>query len=225
MVKGKNLSDNKKTKTKTVKSKVVMVGKPSSKIKEHNTAAEFEEEGVLINMEINDGGAAAAEFASEEEIDQHETNEESESDSDSDEEQHNSIGNESGEIVTTQSESDLEDSSDGEMSQHNKDKLAKSPVAKKKRKDAWKSIEDRLDTMSSSLLAMTELLKQNGIITEPSTSKIKEVNPSKELKKGKSEPPVELTETTSETTIYQNAVAKLNETSHREIVVDPEITL
>ena len=39
-------------------------------INENTEIAQFEEDGDLIQMEINDGGAAAAEFASEEEFDQ-----------------------------------------------------------------------------------------------------------------------------------------------------------
>ena len=58
--------------SKSVKSKVVAVSKAAGKNAKplhdpHTEVFQFEEEGEIIQMEINDGGAAAAEFASEEE--------------------------------------------------------------------------------------------------------------------------------------------------------------
>ena len=58
--------------SKSVKSKVVAVSKAAGKNAKalhdpHTEVFQFEEEGEIIQMEINDGSAAAAEFASEEE--------------------------------------------------------------------------------------------------------------------------------------------------------------
>ena len=69
-------------------------------------------------------------------------------------------------------------------------------------------MEDRLDTMSSALLAMTELLKSNGICQD---NKDNNDNNQKKLKttshdRGKANDPIGLTESNSGTTIYQNAL-------------------
>ena len=102
------------SRSRTVKSKVVEVNRPVE-TKTRNDAAnvnteavKFIENGEIIQMEINDGGAAAAEYASEEEV-EHEQDEaldhtKTESESDSDEENLES-DNKSGEVNLTNSES------------------------------------------------------------------------------------------------------------------------
>ena len=129
--------------------------------------------------------------------------------------------------MTTQSDSDY--NSKTEVSPDvvpSTSKAIESPIAKKKKKSRCQSVEDRLDTMSSTLLAMTELLKQQGICSDATKMT---GNYSKQPKDDKGQKDkvkaIELTKSNSETTIYKNALDELKDGMHHEIVVDPEITL
>ena len=93
-------------------------------------------------------------------------------------------------------------------------------MKKRKPKQAKKrcSVEERLDTMSSTLMAMKDLLVQNGIVIPsdrctPTTSSGKK----KAVGSGKNTS----NQSGSETTIYQNALDKIETRSE---IVDSEIT-
>ena len=99
-----------------------------------NTAiAQFEEDGEMIQMEINDGGALAAEFASEEELNDsnYEQNEQSD---DSDKDYETDSDAESGEIDTTQSETETQTEEDEQQIDETDQEVLASPCAKRKKK-------------------------------------------------------------------------------------------
>ena len=154
---------NSQNKSKQVKSKVIVPVK-TAKPKEVDVT-EFEEDGKIIQMEIDDGGAAAKEFASDNEtgsdgIESGESEPDSETyETDDDHE----ILNESGEIV-----SDTETSKEDQRLVINAEQFAERLKNAAKRK--CRSVEDRLDTMSSTLLAMKELLVKNRICVDANNS-------------------------------------------------------
>ena len=80
--------------------------------------------------------------------------------------------------------------------------------AKKKQKDKRQSVEDRLDNLSDTLLAMKELLVHKGLVEG--------IPPKDTGNVGTTE------KSTSDTTIYQNALEKLTD-QNTQVVVDPEI--
>ena len=179
---------------------------------EHTEVVQFEEDGDAIQMEINDGGAAAKEFASdidtdeENSVSQNETFDNSE-DSESDQETAENSDpdpefiSELGEIV--------EDSgSEAEPEPVKKVKKSTNPKHKRKRE----SVEDRLDNLSNTLIAMKELLTQKGLVGETTATA-----PSSQS--GKNETVV----STSDTTIYNNALDKITDQTAL-IAVDPEIS-
>ena len=119
-------------------------------------------------MEINDGGAAETEFTSDEEDDIETTADESElSGQDDTDGEH-----ESGEIESNDSESE-----EGQQS------VPTSPLSTKRKKMSKEKLsagvwEDHLDTMSSTLLAMKELLMKNGMeVSVSSDGKIQHSKP------------------------------------------------
>ena len=90
----KKRDDQKYKKDYKIKSKVVVPEKVN-----------FEEDGEMVEMEISNGGAAAAEFTSEEElIEENKSESEDSMESSSDEESGNEDGTESGEIQTQSDE-------------------------------------------------------------------------------------------------------------------------
>ena len=162
------------------------------------STVQFDEDGETIEMQIDDGGAAAAEFASDEEM----HTEVSDSDPEMSDE------HEAGEI--TEGESDEE----------------QNLVPIKKKKDGnRKSVEERLDNLSSMVMAMKDFLMQ---------SKAGDVSPGpskgtseKKSKKVKGE--INSDGTESEVTIYRNALNQdlcdeLDNAKKREVCVDSEIT-
>ena len=122
---------------------------------------QFEEEGDIVVMEVTD--TATAEFASED--DQAETTQDSpdfeESKVESDEESDLELANESGEIVT-QSEEEAEVNT-SQTDEDNEEHLEPAKAKKKKRSFNSEHLERRLDTMSSTLLAMKELIVKSSL--------------------------------------------------------------
>ena len=165
---------------------------------------EFEEEGDQIVMEINDGGAAANEFASEvdEELGSQET--------DSEVEQSESDGE-----ITSEPEEFTHDEVESEQLISSSQTTPQKP--KKRRKESnRRSVEDRLDTLSSTLLAMKELLVKSGI-SEPDSRKAGN-SPAEVKTSGKSGNDNKLTTSQSEMTIYESALENLGKVN--EQIVD-----
>ena len=200
-----NTSNKILSKQPSIKSKVVVPEKIN-----------FEEDGELVEMEISDGGAAAAEFTSEEEepnevMDNTTQSDESESDSSEDE----SNSSESGEIITQSDEetgvATPEQLDVSETIPVDESPNLHSPRAKKKRKKASSKaiLEERLDTISSTLLAMKELMVKNGLVTEEQGKKVK------------CQGNVDTNLLTSQTTIYRNVLDKQVE---KEAIIDEEIS-
>ena len=190
----------------SVKSKVVVPEKVN-----------FKEDGEIVEMEITDCGAAVAEFASEEELDERNKPESEDSTEEtSDDDSNLGDSTESSEIPAFSDDEQLNTSGTSMQQRKEVEETAlHSPKAKKKkRKSSSKQIfQDRLDTMSSTLLAMKELMVQSGL-----TGRLMETNHKAD------KPGTVCTEgTSSETTIYQNVLEKANPQNFVE-VVDAEIS-
>ena len=201
----KKRDDRKYKKDYKIKSKVVVPEKVN-----------FEEDGEMVEMEISDGGAAAAEFASEEElIEENKSESEDSMESSSDEESGNEDDTESGEIQTQSDEEITEPSPERSATKDSElDELvfeSPKPKKKKRKSSSKKAFQERLDTMSSTLLAMKELMVQSGL-----TGKLQ----GDKEKTGRDNL---ATESTSETMIYKNALKK---SSPNEIVevIDAEVS-
>ena len=171
--------------------------------------AQFIEDGEEIEMEINDGGAKAREFASETE---HESN-----DNDLESDVNIDNGLEQGEII--------DDSDELEVcqTQETTRKVTKSPKDRRTGQNC-QSVEECLDTLSNALLEMKDMFfKSNNNIDErrktengPSTSK-------DQLKMKKRQGNLSSGSVLTDTTIYQNALNQ-NEEEQRTIDGDPEIS-
>ena len=114
-------------------------------------------------MEIDDGGAAAAEFTSDEDLDYEHDPDQSESesdDSDQTKQLNEQSGNESGEIV---SHSENEE----QLTSEDTGKISPKALKKKKKRSKRDSVEECLNTMSSTLLVVKDLLLQTGIAEIP----------------------------------------------------------
>ena len=200
-----------------VKSKVI-IPKSSRKTERRNSSAsnaaddkvEFEEDGETIQMEINDGGVN--EFSSEEQDKTENESSEEISDSDQSEKDDSETEAESGEVG---SETEGKNSTCYSSLEN-----VTSPAPKKKKKKLTrKSMEDQLSTMSSTLLAVKELLIKNRITDIPGDKSDKPARTAEQPKKGNLiESTVE--QTSSETTIYKNVLDQVEDA----VIVDQEIS-
>ena len=169
---------------------------------------EFIEDGEIINMEINDGGAAAREFGSEFKQDDPE---ESDRESDDPEMDHETsvdeVNNTCCENEAETDQSFAEEESPQEQRNTPK-KRAENKRAKKR------SLEVQLENMSSTLEVMKDFFLSQMDVTQTGGGR------------GKKQTGNEMTEgcapSPSETTIYHNALNQA--TNEQERLVDPEIT-
>ena len=134
----------------------------------HTATIHFEEGDEIINMEINDGGAAAREFASGEDM-------ETEDNSKSENDQASDSDTEPGEILEPPEMDDyLTDNEEVEQTYCDSPQRVepstssgitrvKKPSAKMRRV----SMEEKIDSLSSTLSAVQELLVQNGLSKLP----------------------------------------------------------
>ena len=184
-----------------IKSKVV---RPTQeKNKKEKEIVEFEENGQLMEMEVDDAG----EFGSvddEEEINP--TNSDVDEDSESENETDVSYkeNTKSGEIL-----------SESETETLMKSRMQLPEVKKQKKKSKRQSIEEmesRLDSMSSTLQAVKDLLMQK---EKKSLSEGRDEEAAAKKRKNTMDAEISI----SETTIYRNVLEKVNEDA-----TDPEIT-
>ena len=185
-----------KVKSKVVKPNVADVHKVvagSGKDSQAKETVSFEEEGELIEMEIDDGGEAALQFASEDEVN-------SDNDNQTGNESENSEP-ESGEITPSQITYDEQLEADCYTTSRQ--------IGKLDQQKGCDSVEERLDTMSSTLLAMKEITEKSGIL-DPQKLISDNLNLHKEKKLGKSmaKADEQANLSISETTIYRSALQK-----------------
>ena len=154
--------------------------------------ANFEEDGEMIQMEINDGGAAEQEFASE-----------LSSDSESEEENEQEL--EAGEITEGSASEDEEPEQPAE-----KRIKKKSSSNKSTKSTARVSVEARLDTLTDTLSVMKDFMLQNRIMTRPLNHPEGKNQKDKDgtKRKGQLTNP---SQTNSDTTIYKNVLSKIGE--------------
>ena len=188
------------------------------------TSANFDEDGDVIQMEINDGGAAEAEFASDR-LDRSEDSAESDQETDkySDEE------SEEGELT------DRTDNEDGTAVANTSCYDPVSPPAKKAKKskhESWRSVKDRLDNLSDTLKIMKDFMLQKGMMNHDSEAAGSESQNQQQQTRVRSvvtkdmgkdrAGKVNSNTSSSETTIYQKALRKEGE--GQDIIVDNEIS-
>ena len=165
-------------------------------------------------MEINDGGEFASEDGS-----QMDTN-------GSDSEPGTEIDNSDSELEDGETSKTEAESSDSEnMTDQNKPDESPHAAKHKKKKSSRRSMEQRLDTMSSTLLAVKELLLQQGIDMPGGDKKHKKSEPKKDNSKSDN---TELDNSLSVTMIYNNVLEKLNSKKitdgDRLVQADSEVT-
>ena len=154
MAKSSNLSKGKKGKSKTA-----------------TEVVEFQEEDEIIHMEIDDGGAAAAEFASDEEG---EIACETDTDEDASPDQDTELpSQERGKTSTTETEQDFEPEY-AVLSQV----VYKRKVIEKRRETEEKrwSVEQKLDDMSSTLEAMKQFFVNSSFMNEKDQATLNDRN-------------------------------------------------
>ena len=144
----------------------------------------------MVEMEIDDGGEAARQFASDEENENFVENVDSESED-------QASDPESGEITPTQI---IEENNASEL-RKSQPVIASTSAPDKMGKNRRDSVEDRLDTMSSTLLAMKEIMERNGMLNTPN-------HEAKNKEKGEKIDNEQIPSSLSETTIYQNALQR-----------------
>ena len=212
---------NNQPKTNSIKKNLksaTKVGQPKSVVQQ---SVVFDENGDTMQMEVQDN-----EFASEEE---EETNPPSHPDTDSEPEEDSENPSSDQEQNDLQNKSrDDEDTSQAPSSSEDEDMETSPPPSPRTLKRLKKlakrrSVEDQLDTMSSALLAVKEILVHQGLtgeakgtLTAPSVVTSDGQEADKAMQSSKS-----VIETTSETTIYCNALDNLEV---NEEAVDSEIT-
>ena len=177
---------------------------------------EFKEDGELIQMEINDGGAAVDEFASEADPDT-EVETESEDDSEGELEAGEVTTDEQSEPVhnyTSSEESELENEQSPEETRvpQKRRKQSNQKESDRNSKSAWcKSVEERLDSLTDTLnvvkeFMMTQMKPADGHQAEATTTDKVERSSKDKGKTGQLQP--DLYPSNSETTIYQNALIR-----------------
>ena len=183
-------------------------------------SAQFEEDGDVVHMEINDGGAAVAEFKSDYDSDESESEEEEDladdqTEPDYEDVDHNSFTDEGATVSETESE--------GAVSSQ-QDKRAKKTKQNKKSDELQRlRVEAKLDSLSSSLEMMKDLFLQSGIMTGKAGTKENDgAGPSTSRQQtGKD---VISNQSSSETTIYRNVLNKRNnDQSSEQEVIRPSI--
>ena len=132
-------------------------------------SAQFEEDGDVVHMEINDGGAAATEFKSDYDSDESESEEEEDladdqTEPDYDDVEHNSFTDEGTTVSETKSEG-------GAVSSQQNNRARKTKQNKKAKDLQRLSVEAKLDSLSSSLEMMKDLFMQSGIMSNKADTK------------------------------------------------------
>ena len=207
-------------KAKKIKSKVVPVNTADTRqVKRKNLSnrtstekVQFEEDGEIVHMEIDDGGAAAAEFSSEYESEGNNSFQNTEDSSESEHSYNEETDAESGEINNSDTETECQQNFDC-----SRDNL-ESPKSKKiKKKSSRPSVEDQLSSMNNTLSAMRELLKKKDITEFTNSSDSKNDRGKKQINEAENQ----AIQTNSKTTVYRNVLEKINDS---DINDDPEIT-
>ena len=193
----------------------------------NTTTAIFDEDGERKLMEINDGGRAAAELKSDGEIS------ESESSGSEDEGTERSDN----EDCDEDNESDKEQGSVYQSTEHSMDEISEdepeewwSRSRSRSKKSKRCSLENKIDSLQTSMKAMEQLLLQQDMVEKQNPRR--EITPSTSkgrVHKGKDhEDNQQLVESESELTIYHNALQKVNNTKSKQMgnieVVDAEIS-
>ena len=161
-----------------------VIDRNEGEVQEQANPVQFEEEGEIVEMEIDDRGEAASEFASDHEEEQIMSDQGEFSDA-----ENIPSHTEDCELVLTPTQQ-----GDDNM-QHlsaSKKKVDSQPSTSTQRD----SVEERLDTMSSTLLAMKQIMEKSGMLETP-----------KNDKKGKGQEGCP-NQSNSETTIYHNVLQK-----------------
>ena len=98
------------------------------------------------------------------------------------------------------------------------------PCSSKAGKARQKSVHDQIESLTSAVVTMQNMMMQKGFFGQNETGEKGNIDESSKSDKESSldcDVPMQTDGTGSETTIYRNAVSKVNET---EVEIDPEIS-
>ena len=190
------------------------VGPPTGK-------ARFIEDGEIIDMETNDGGRAAKEFASEEEIES--DAEDSDAEKTENDEEVNESDNEGNSDHDTSMLSKTEEDSDDESNQAETEKATQKSM---------EHMEKKIDSLSNSVKTMQEMLVQQNMESQQKKklSSRKRLRSRESDRRSKSRANEdnsgnESDEMGSDTTIYQNILQKSTQNVEDEMIeVDQEVS-
>ena len=207
-----NLTNDISPQVKRRKNLNATVEHDQSEMNKNVEIAQFEEDGDLVQMEIDDGGAAAAEFASEGEIE--------DSDSESEDGNGDDAGLSENEASQDQDSQNEEQSASSEMDQNeSRDDVdltaINHKVKKAKRREQRRSMEEKIDKLSDTVLTMQQIIMKNKEEAGAGKAGTNGINSSY-----------------SDTTIYHNALARVSNDQIQEYgeeamtidSTDPEIT-
>ena len=183
---------------------------------ENSDAVTFEEDGETIQMEIDDGSAAAHEFASEGTECETENSESSSSETESESE-------EDGEITELSEETreSLNESVDSQLTGSQDLTQNKKRKGKCRSRKSFGDMENKIDTLSNTLLGLQEIIKNKSFTSEPNE---REVERQKDKTDRQGDKGNLIESTNSDTTIYHNALEKLTDLGNDQVAVDPEIS-
>ena len=187
--KSNNKTDRNECAKKAKSKKLVESDTEADEPSEIKFEEQFVEDGDIVKMNVN---AEEDEFGSEEG---------KVNDSETDEEDYSEVG---------ETEDEHEGSSANEADEYNS---VKSPRRRKKKKSR-KRMEEKIDNLSNALMAMQNIMVQNGILRNNGDQNAEAANKMKEkqhIKTGKNDEVIEagipsINNSSSETTVYENAV-------------------
>ena len=169
-------------------------------------AVELVEDGEIIQMEINDGAAAAQEFSSGNE------------DSDSD-----------GEYLKdsqAQSNCGIEDQDSGEIEEYTTAGYRSKQLRQAESGDycfsnGRKSVEEKLDNLNSMLEVMKDFFLKGGFVSQNDHSGKEKTTTKCKVKEKRQQGKDLITESNSEVTIYHNVLDRIQDTGDPEITFKP----
>ena len=174
-------------------------------------AVEFVEDGKIIQMEINDGAAAAQEFSSENE------------DSDSDGEYLKDSQAQSNHGIEDQDSDNAETGEIEEytMAGYRSKQLRQAESGDYHFSDGRKSVEEKLDNLNSMLEVMKDFFLKGGFVSQNDHSSKEKMTTKCKVKEKRQQGKDLITESNSEVMIYHNVLDQIQDTGDPEIIFKP----
>ena len=178
---------------------------------QNSEAVEFMEDGEIIQMEINDGAAAAQEFGSENE------------DSDSDGEY---LKDSQTQLNRGIEDQDSDNAETGEIEEYTtagyrSKQLRQADSGDYHFSDGRKSVEEKLDNLNSTLEVMKDFFLKGGFVSQNDHSSKEKMATKCKGKEKRQQGKDLITESFSEVTIYHNVLDRIEDTGDPEITFKP----